>query len=283
MKRRDFCLSALAAGVTTSVPACSRTSSNTIDAISGSGEDISLERAAVRDLAESLSGELYLPQQAGYDSARKVWNGMIDKHPALIAQCRTTNDVANAVRFAGERNLLLAVKGGGHSFPGKSTCDGGMMLDLSPMHAVDVDVQARTARVDGGALLGHLDVSTFGHNLATTTGIVSHTGCGGFTLGGGLGRTDRLHGLAVDNVLAATVVTADGRVLQASAGENPDLYWAVRGGGGNFGVATEFVYRLHPFNPTVYGGTLVYGFGQAKELLRLWAALSFAYAFAVPR
>lgn len=274
MKRRDFCLSALAAGVTTSIPAYSRTSSHAIDAVSGSGGEVSLERAAIRELADSLSGELYLRHDAGYDSARTVWNGMIDKHPALIVQCRSTNDVASAVTFAGERNLLLAVKGGGHSFPGKSTCDGGMMLDLSAMHAVDVDVQARTARVDGGALLGHLDGATFEHNLATTTGIVSHTGCGGFTLGGGLGRTDRLHGLAVDNVIAATVVTADGRVLRARDGENPDLYWAIRGGGGNFGVVTEFVYRLHPFNPTVYGGALVYDFGQAKELLRLWAELN---------
>ena len=274
MKRRDFCLSALAAGVTTSIPAYSRASSHIIDAVSGSGEEISLERAAVRELAESLSGELYLRQHAGYESARTVWNGMIDKHPALIVQCRSTNDVANAVTFAGERNLLLAVKGGGHSFPGKSTCDGGMMLDLSPMHTVHVDVQARTARVDGGALLGHLDGATFAHNLATTTGIVSHTGCGGFNLGGGLGRTDRLHGLAVDNVLAATVVTADGRVLRASTEEHPDLYWAIRGGGGNFGVVTEFVHRLHPFNPTVYGGTLVYDFSQAKALLRFWAELN---------
>jgi FAD/FMN-containing dehydrogenase len=274
MKRRDFCLSALAAGVSTSLPACSRGPSNTIEAVTGSGEEVSLERAAVRELAESLTGQLYLPRQAGYDDARKVWNGMIDKHPALIVQCRTTNDVANAVVFAGERNLLLAVKGGGHSFPGKSTCDGGMMIDLSPMHGVDVDVPARTARVDGGALLGHLDGATFEHNLATTTGIVSHTGCGGFTLGGGLGRTDRLHGLAVDNLLAATVVTADGRIRRASAEENPDLYWAIRGGGGNFGVVTEFIYRLHPFSPTVYGGTLVYGFSQAKALLRLWAELN---------
>lgn len=271
MKRRDFCLSAVAAGVAATLPACSRKTASTIDAVSGAGQEVSLERAAVRELAESLDGELFLDQHARYDEVRKVWNGMIDRHPALVVQCRSTADVANAVTFAGERNLLLAVKGGGHSFPGKSTCDGGMMIDLSPMHAVDVDVQARTARVGGGALLGHLDGAAFEHNLATTTGIVSHTGCGGFTLGGGLGRTDRLHGLAVDNVLAATVVTADGRVLQASAGENPDLYWAIRGGGGNFGVVTEFVYRLHPFDPTVYGGTLVYGFDQARDLLRFWA------------
>lgn len=274
MRRRDFCLTALAAGVASGIPTHARGSSGTIDAITGSGKEVSLERAVVRELADALSGRLYLPQDAGYDSVRKIWNGMIDKRPAMIVQCRNTSDVASAVRFAGERNLLLAVKGGGHSFPGKSTCDGGMMIDLSAMHAVDVDVKARTARVGGGALLGHLDGATFPHRLATTTGIVSHTGCGGFTLGGGLGRTDRLHGIAVDNVVAATVVAADGRTLQASADENPDLYWALRGGGGNFGVVTEFVYRLHPFDPAVYGGTLVYGFDQARDLLRFWAELN---------
>lgn len=274
MRRRDFCLSALAAGVATSLPACSRGAPVAIDAVTGDGEAASLERAAVRELAESLDGNLFLPQDAGYDSARRVWNGMIDKHPAVIVRCRTADDVASAVTFAGERNLLLAVKGGGHSFPGKSTCDRGMMIDLSQMHSVDVNVDDRTARVDGGALLGHLDGATFEHGLATTTGVVSHTGCGGFTLGGGLGRTDRLHGLAVDNVLAATVVTADGRILRTSTDENADLFWAIRGGGGNFGIVTEFVYRLHPFDPTVYGGTLVYGFDQARDLLRFWAELN---------
>lgn len=271
MRRREFCLSALAAGVATSLPAFSRNTSRRIDAVTGSGEQVSLERAAVKELAGSLAGDLLLPQDAGYDSARRVWNGMIDRHPALIVRCRNSGDVANAVTFAGERDLLVAVKGGGHSYPGKSSCDGGMMIDLSAMHAVDVSADARTARVDGGALLGHLDGATFPHGLATTTGIVSHTGCGGFTLGGGLGRTDRRHGLAVDNVLAATIVTADGRILRASDEENPDLYWAIRGGGGNFGVVTEFVYRLHPFNPEVYGGTLFFGFDQARDLLRFWA------------
>jgi len=279
MRRRDFCLSALAAGVSVSVPGCSRPSSGTagsatIDAITAAGEQTSIERAAVSELAKSLSGRLYLPQDEGYEIARKVWNGMIDKRPAVVVQCRNTADVVSAVTFAGERKLLVAVKGGGHSLPGKSTCDGGMMIDLSPMHAVDVDIERSVARADGGALLGHLDGATFPHRLATTTGIVSHTGVGGFSLGGGLGRTDRKFGLAVDNVLGATVVTADGRVLRASADENPDLYWALRGGGGNFGVVTEFEYRLHPFDPTVYGGTLVYGFDQARDLLEFWAELN---------
>lgn len=276
MHRRQFCLSALSAGVAAALPGCSKAPSgagaaSTIDAISGNGEELSLERAAVGELADSLSGRVYLANDEGYDAARMVWNGMHDKRPAIVVQCLSAQDVSNAVTFARERSLLLAVKGGGHSLPGKSTCDGGMVIDLSQMQAVDVDPAAATARADGGALLGHLDGATFPHGLATTTGIVSHTGIGGFTLGGGLGRTDRKFGIACDNVLGATLVTADGEVRRVSADENPDLFWAIRGGGGNFGVATEIVYRLHDFDPTVYGGTLVWSFDQARDLLRFWA------------
>ena len=278
MHRRKFCKTALATGLAASLPGCdvgpsgaSRRAARTINAITGAGDEVNIERAAVSELAESLQGSLYLPSDEAYDVVRKVWNGMIDKHPAMVVQCRSVVDVASAVRFAGERNLLVAVKGGGHSFPGKSTCDGGMMIDLSQLHGVDVDVNAKIARVDGGALLGHLDGAALAHNLVTTAGVVSHTGVGGFTLGGGMGRTDRLHGLAIDNLLAATVVTATGDVLRASDEENADLFWAIRGGGGNFGVATEFVYRLHPFNPSVYGGNLIYSFDQARDLLRFYA------------
>ena len=275
MRRRDFCVSALAAGISASIPACSRAPSGsrvtgTISAVSGAGEELSIERKAIAELADSLAGRLYLSEDAGYDIARKVWNGMIDKRPAMIVQCRGTTDVASAVTFANERKLLVAVKGGGHSFPGKSTCDGGMMIDLSQMQAVDVDAERRIARVEGGVLLGHLDGAALEHGMLTTTGIVSHTGVGGFTLGGGLGRTDRLHGLAVDNVAGATVVTADGEVRRASAEENPDLFWAIRGGGGNFGVVTRFDFTLHPFNPDIYGGVLVWSFDQAKDVLRFW-------------
>ena len=275
MKRRDFCVSALAAGISASIPACSRAPSGsnvtgTISAVSGAGEELTIERTAIAELADSLAGRLYLPEDTGYDVVRKVWNGMIDKRPAMIVQCRSIADAANAVTFAGERGLLVAVKGGGHSFPGKSTCDGGMMIDLSQMRAVDVNAEQRVARVEGGALLGHLDGAAMEHGLLTTTGIVSHTGVGGFTLGGGLGRTDRLHGLAVDNVVGATVVTADGEIRRASAEENPDLFWAIRGGGGNFGVVTQFDFALHPFNPDIYGGVLVWSFDQAKDVLRFW-------------
>ena len=230
-----------------------------ISAVSSAGDELSIESAAVGELADSLSGKLYLQADEGYAAAKRVWNGMFDhKQPAMVVQCTSTNDVVNAVDFARDRNLLVSVKGGGHSFPGKCTSDGGMMIDLSQMYSVDVDAEEMTARVDGGALLGHLDTAALQHNLLTTTGVVSHTGVGGFTLGGGMGRTDRMMGLAIDNLLAATVVTASGDVVRASDEENADLFWGLRGGGGNFGVVTEFVYRLHPFNPTVYAGDLIY-------------------------
>jgi FAD/FMN-containing dehydrogenase len=178
------------------------------------------------------------------------------------------------VTFAGERGLLVAVKGGGHSIPGKSVCEGGMMIDLSSMNSVVVDTENKTAIAGGGALLGHLDTATLAHNMLTTTGVVSHTGVGGFSLGGGLGRVDRKFGLAVDNVLSADLVTADGQLRHVSSDENPDLFWAIRGGGGNFGVATAFEYRLHDFDPTIYGGNIVFPFEQAKDVLLFFAEFS---------
>ena len=259
MKRRTFCKSTLAAAMVAAVPACGTKLGGSIPAVSLAGEELILEAAAVAELSDSLNGMLLLSGDDGYDTARTVWNGMIDKRPALIAVCANAADVQNAVTFASERGLLVAVKGGGHSFPGKSVCEGGMMIDLAPMNSVDVDVDAQTAVAGGGALLGHLDTATFAHNLATTTGIVSHTGVGGFTLGGGFGRTDRKFGLAIDNVLAADLVTADGQLRHLSADENSDLYWAIRGGGGNFGIATSFTYRLHPFDPVIFGRLCLHG------------------------
>jgi FAD/FMN-containing dehydrogenase len=278
MHRRTFCKSTIAAAVAATLPACSSgsnsgaTSSSTISAISADGGELSLESAAVNELGDSLGGNLLLQGDAGYDAAKLVWNGMFDsKQPALIAQCGSTEDVVNAVNFARERNLLLSVKCGGHSLPGKSTSDGGMMIDLSQMRSIEADANSMIMRADGGCLLGHLDGAAMAQNTITTTGIVSHTGVGGFTLGGGVGRTDRSTGLAVDNLLAATVVTASGEVVRASEDENADLFWGLRGGGGNFGVATEFVYRLHPFNPTVYGGTVFYK--ASREFLEFYAEL----------
>ena len=275
MKRRTFCQTTLAAAVAATLPGCgsgSKDVGSTIPAVTGAGEEVSIESVAVSELAASLNGDLYLQADAGYDDAKLVWNGMFDhKQPSMVVQCTSTDDVVSAVTFAGERDLLVSIKCGGHSLPGKSTSDGGMMIDLSQMYAVDVDADALTARVDGGALLLHLDTATLQHELMTTTGTVSHTGVGGFTLGGGMGRTDRMMGLAVDNLLAATVVTASGDVVRASEDENAELFWGLRGGGGNFGVVTEFVYRLHPFNPTVYGGELIYDVD--KDFLDFYAEL----------
>ena len=279
MYRRTFCKTTLAAAVAATIPGCGRDTGpaatdvgSRIPAVSLAGDEISIETAAVGELADSLSGQLFLQADEGYAAAKRVWSGMFDnKQPSMVVQCASTDDVVNAVNFARDRNLLVSVKGGGHSFPGKCTSDGGMMIDLSQMHTVDVDADGMTARVDGGALLGHLDVATLQHDLMTTTGTVSHTGVGGFTLGGGMGRTDRMMGLAIDNLLAATVVTASGDVVRASEDENVDLFWGLRGGGGNFGVVTEFVFRLHSFNPTVYGGDLIYAVDE--DFLGFYAEL----------
>ncbi len=278
MRRRTFVKSAIAAGTVAVLPGCGRSApgqstSSTLAAVKSNGDATTLQSAVVRELADELYGTLYLPTDEGYDVARKVWNAMIDKKPALIAQCAGVTDVQSAVTFARDHELLVAVRGGGHSYPGKSTCDGGLMIDLSQLHAVEIDPDARTATVEGGALLGHLDTASLKHDLATTTGIVSHTGVGGFTLGGGMGRLDRMHGLAVDNLLAATIVTADGQVVRASDDENADLMWALRGGGGNFGVVTEFIFRLHPFAGTVYGGYLEYPMELATEMMTRFAEL----------
>jgi FAD/FMN-containing dehydrogenase len=269
MHRRTFCTSAVAAAVTASLSACgARQQANSpgpvISAISMDGEELSIESAAIDELSETLQGQLYLQGDEGYDAAKVIWNGMFDdKRPAMVVRCAAVEDVRQSVNFARERDLLVSVKCGGHSLPGKSTSDGGMMIDLSQMHSTTVDSNAMTIRADGGSLLGHIDDAALAHDMMTTTGIVSHTGTGGFTLGGGVGRTDRKMGLAIDNLLAATVVTASGDVVRASAEENADLFWGLRGGGGNFGIATEFVYQLHPFNPTVFGGSLVYGLDKA--------------------
>jgi FAD/FMN-containing dehydrogenase len=276
MQRRNFCKATLAAAVAATLPGCGSESKtdlgSLISAVSKDGEELSIESAAISELAGGLDGRVLLQGDADYAAAKRIWNGMFDsKKPAMVVQCLSSDDVVDAVNFGRERDLLLSVKCGGHSFPGKSTSDGGMMIDLSRMHSVDVDPDAMSMRVDGGSLLGHMDMASTPHNLMTTTGIVSHTGTGGFTLGGGVGRTDRKMGLAVDNLLEATVVTASGDVVRASETENSDLFWGLRGGGGNFGIATEFVYRLHNFNPMVYGGSLTYALN--KDFLKFYAEL----------
>ena len=221
-------------------------------------------------LAESFRGELLLPSSPGYDAARKIWNGAIDRHPGCIARCTGVADVVAAVRFARERDLLVAVRSGGHGVAGHAVCDGGLVIDLSPLKGVRVDPQARTARVQAGVLWGELDRETQLHGLATVGGIVTHTGIAGLTLGGGLGWLMRKYGATVDSLLSVDVVTADGNLVTASADENPDLFWCVRGGGGNFGVVTSFVYRLHSVGPTVLAGPIFHPLEDAPQILRFY-------------
>lgn len=222
--------------------------------------------AAIRE----FRGELIAPDHPAYDTARAVWNGAVDRHPRLVARCCGAADVVAAVRFARERDLEIAVRGGGHNVAGLAVCDDGLVIDLSTMHAVWVDPATCTARVQGGALWSDVDRETQLHGLATTGGIVGHTGVAGLTLGGGLGFLARKHGLTIDNLLAAEVVTADGVVIRASADEHPDLFWALRGGGGNFGVVTTFDFALHPVGPTVLAGPIFWPAAETPEVLRFY-------------
>jgi FAD/FMN-containing dehydrogenase len=235
-----------------------------------------LDGHSLEAFSRRFSGVLLRPGSAGYDAARAVWNGMVDRHPALIAYCVSRQDVVEAVAFARTTGILTAVRSGGHNIAGASLCDGGLVIDLSRMNRVTVDPMARMARAEGGALLADLDAATQAHGLATTTGVNSDTGLIGLTLGGGIGRLGRKHGLSCDNMLSAEMVTADGRVLTASEQENPDLFWGLRGGGGNFGIVTAISYRLHPLGPTVLAGSLVYDWKRVREARRLYAEFSAA-------
>ena len=218
----------------------------------------------------TLTLDQYLrPGQAGYNDARQIWNGMIDRKPAMIARCATTHDVAAAVRVARERDLLVSVRGGGHNVAGTAVCNEGLMIDLSPMKSIEVDPSERIAVAQPGLLWGEFDRATTAFGLATTGGQVSHTGIAGLTLGGGLGYLMGLHGATCDNLLSAEVVTADGAIHEASEHQNPDLFWALRGGGGNFGIVTSFRYSLHPIGP-VTAGLLIYPQQQASEVLSFY-------------
>ncbi len=282
MNRRFFVQSTVAAAVATALPysrlyaldeAASQAAAG-IPAVTLDGKAIVIEQAAVKELKSSLRGPLMLAGDPGYDDARRVLNRSIDKKPALIVQPTGVADIQSAVTFARERELLLAVKCGGHSFGGKSTCDGGMQIDLARLRGVRVDPAARAAHVEGGSLLGEIDHEAMAHGLVTTSGTVSHTGVGGLTLGGGFGRLARRYGLAIDTLRAGDVVTADGRYLHADTDENPDLYWGVRGGGGNFGVVTNFEFGLHPMQREVVGGDIVFPIDRARELLEFYADYS---------
>ncbi len=225
--------------------------------------------AARRELGSGFAGEVIGPEDSAYEDARKVYNGMIDKRPALIARCTNPDDVAKVVAFARNRDLPLAVRGGGHNGAGLATVDDGVVIDLSPMKDIQVDPQARTVRVGGGCTWGEVDKATNEHGLATPSGIISTTGVGGLTLGGGLGHLTRKYGLAIDNLLEAEMVLASGERVRASADEHPDLYWAIRGGGGNFGVVTSFLFRVHDVD-TVVAGPTFWPVESAAEVLSVY-------------
>jgi FAD/FMN-containing dehydrogenase len=227
-----------------------------------------LQATKIEELKGSFRGEILLPSDDAYESARKIWNATIDKHPALIVRCSSTSDVVRAVNFARDNGLVLAVRGGGHNIAGSAMCDDGIVIDLSKMKAAKVDPGARRVTIEGGATLADLDAATQAHGLATPLGINSTTGVAGLTLGGGFGWLSRKYGMTVDNLESAEVVTAAGEVVRASAKEHPDLFWALRGGGGNFGVVTRFEFRLHPVGPGVLSGLIVYPIAEAKSVLQ---------------
>lgn len=280
MKRRTFCKASIAAMVAAAVPirgayaaeeATLKKIQSDVRAVTSVGHETTIERAAVKELKDSLRGELLMPGNVGYDHARAVWNGMIDKRPAVIARCEGAADVANALMFAHERNLLVSVRGGGHSISGKAVCDGGLMIDLSNMNSVRVDRKARTLRADGGCLEGHIDHEAARLGLATTGGIVSHTGAAGLTLGGGFGRLCRRYGLACDNLVGADIVTVDGEFRHVTDEKDADLMWALRGGGGNFGIVTALDYRLHDMQSKVLAGDITFAWKDARNVIQFYA------------
>lgn len=238
--------------------------------VGNEGRNISVEQSALESLAGALRGVLMPPDGDGYDEARTIWNAMIDRRPGAIVRCAGAADVIRAVNFARDHDLLVSVHGGGHNIAGNAVCDSGLMIDLSPMKSVHVDPQGHTVRVEPGVTLGELDNETQAFGLATPVGINSTTGVAGLTLGGGFGWISRKFGMSVDNLLSADVVTADGELRRASENENADLFWAIRGGGGNFGVVTSFEFKLHPVGPEVLSGLVFHPQSAAPELLPKW-------------
>jgi hypothetical protein len=224
----------------------------------------------VQALGEDFRGELIHPGEPSYDDLRAVWNGSIDRRPGLIARCTGVADIRSALAYARRTGGPVAVRGGGHSFPGHSTCDGGILLDLAPLRGIRVDPVRRTARAQAGVLLGELDRETQAFGLAMPSGIVTHTGVAGLTLGGGIGWLMRKYGLSIDNLLSVDLVTADGELMTANEDANADLFWGIRGGGGNFGIVTEFEFQLHPVGPIVYAGPVMWPMEQSPELMRFY-------------
>jgi FAD/FMN-containing dehydrogenase len=229
-----------------------------------------VDAAAIDGLERSFRGQLVRPGDPTYGERRRVWNGSIDRSPALIARCAGVADVIAAVRFASDTGLVISVRGGGHSFPGLSVCDGGIVIDLGPMKGIRVDPETRTARAQAGVLLGELDRETQAFGLAVPAGIVTHTGLSGLTLGGGIGWLQRKHGLTIDQLLAVDVVTAEGELVTASEAQNPELFWGVRGGGGNFGIVTEFEFRLNQVGPIVLAGPIFWPMEESPNVMRFY-------------
>jgi hypothetical protein len=232
--------------------------------------EVKVDKTALSELERSFRGQLVRPEDGAYDEHRQVWNGSVDRSPALIGRCARAEDVVVALKLARETGLPIAVRSGGHSFPGSSVCDGGVVIDLGLMKGIRVDPDERTARAQAGVLLGELDGETHAHGMAAPAGIVTHTGLAGLTLGGGIGWLMRKHGLTVDQLLAVELITADGDLVKASESENADLFWGVRGGGGNFGIVTEFEFRLHPVGPLVLAGPVFWPMKHSPEVLRFY-------------
>src|SRR5262249_50726488 len=232
--------------------------------------DVGVDATAIEGFAQGVRGDVLQPGDPGYDEARAIWNGLIDRRPALIVQATGAADVVDAVNFAREHGLLLSIKGGGHNVAGNAVNDGGMVIDLSPMRGVHVDPSTQTVRVQGGATLGDLDRETQLYGLAVPAGVVSTTGVAGLTLHGGAGHLRRKHGLSIDSLLSVDIVTADGTIRRASANENDDLFWAVRGAGSNFGVVTSFEFKAYPVGPMVAVGAIFYPAEDARRLLSAW-------------
>ncbi|MGI9309847.1 MAG: FAD-binding oxidoreductase [Gammaproteobacteria bacterium] len=280
MKRRTFINSALASAALVApagrLIAGGHDSSAVLSDISAatlSGGETTIERAVLNELSSSLNGRLLLPSSEGYDSARQVWNGMIQKKPALIAQVASAQDIQNVVNVAREYQLLTSIRGGGHSIAGKALCEGGLTIDCSQMQGVSVDVENRSALVEPGVLLGGVDVATQKYGLATPAGVVSHTGAAGLTLGGGFGKLSRTHGLTSDNVRSIELVTADGELRRTTVSENPDLFWGLRGAGANFGVTTQFEYQLFNVGTDFLHGGAMHNIKNAREVLEFWGEM----------
>jgi hypothetical protein len=280
MDRRKFLRSSLSAAGLAALPASHAfaislvhtptTVPSDIDAVTSDGAQVTLPRAVVQELSDSLKGKLLLPGSQAYDEARSLLQQAYDKHPALVVQPTGAADVQHAVNFARDNSLLLAVKCGGHAAAGTSSCDKGLQIDLSQLRNARVDRAAKTARIAGGSLLGELDYEAMAHGLVTTAGTVSHTGVGGLTLGGGFGRLGRRFGMSIDNVLEMDIVTPDGRLRRVGPQNDADLYWALRGGGGNFGVVTSFLFQLHEMQRDVVTGYIAYPMSEAKQVLRFY-------------